>query len=335
MATEFDKLCRSGFEFLSESAEQIQDRPKFALISFAAGMELIFKARLLREHWSLIVTSRLDKRAFQAGDFISVSAKDALERITSVLGDAIPKDALSAYLQVSKHRNYVVHFFHPLDDDKFRQHVAKDMCLGWHHLERQLRTWKQFDKFAKDRERIHRSMKKARMYLSAVFDAAKPEIDLLRKQGVKIANCAACAFEAAALTQIAGSVWKQDCKVCGTSTNRVEYECPECEIPHHFDGWNSFQATQCECGETITQEDVRAILTKTAPDDLDTAINCAECMSPNSAIPHGDRYLCLECATFGEIEHCDWCQEDQLGGGSLEFSGLSGCEFCDGRGMDD
>jgi len=31
------------------------------------------------------------------------------------------------------------------------------------------------------------------------------------------------------------------------------------------------------------------------------------------------------------IAGCEWCNELQMGGGDLEFSFDSGCEFCDGR----
>ena len=65
----FQRLTTSALEFLRRAMAEAEANPKFALVHFCAGLELILKARLLREHWSLVVTSKPDLRKFQSGDF--------------------------------------------------------------------------------------------------------------------------------------------------------------------------------------------------------------------------------------------------------------------------
>lgn len=43
-----DSLVRNALDFLNRALEEISERPKYALIDFAAAVEIIFKARLFR-----------------------------------------------------------------------------------------------------------------------------------------------------------------------------------------------------------------------------------------------------------------------------------------------
>ena len=70
-----DSLVENAIDFLQTSLSQIQTSPKHSVINFCAALELFLKARLLVEHWSLIVlrpdAAELEK--FKTGDFQSVS----------------------------------------------------------------------------------------------------------------------------------------------------------------------------------------------------------------------------------------------------------------------
>ncbi|WP_423414845.1 hypothetical protein RLW55_16785 [Hyphomicrobium sp. B1] len=332
----FHKLCESAFDFLRRSAKEIESEPKHALVSFAAGVELILKARLLHEHWSLIVVGKPDQKKFKKGDFNSVGAGDALDRLELIVGDPAPKEAIAAFNQIIKHRNSVVHFFHELEGDKFRQAAARDMCLGWMYLRALLTAWApKFDAF-KDRVRLtDTAMKKVKGFLAAVFESVKPELDSLRKKSVEIAICPSCSFEAAPVASVSGPISVQTCKVCGLSINRLSFECPECGSEHTFNGWDQFQPIQCECGEAISQEDVKKALDESDPSEGQHP-NCGNCTSAGTVVWHEGMYICIECASYSEtVAQCEWCSEYQLNGGDLEFSYFSGCEFCDGRGVDD
>lgn len=331
-ADTFKKLCESAFDFLLRSSNEIETEPKHALVSFAAGLELLLKARLFHEHWSLIVIGKPDRNKFKNGEFNSVGTQDALERLAAIVGEPVSKEAAFAFEQIIEHRNRVVHFFHHLEGDLFRQTAARDMCIGWAHMRMLLRSWApKFDNFADKIRKTDSAMKKVKGFLSAVFESTKPELEALRKRSVEIAICPSCSFEAAPVESVTGPISAQTCKVCGLGINRVSIECSECGSMHAFNGWDQFQPIQCECGESISQEDLKQMLDESDPFNEET-INCGNCTSVDTVVLHQELYICLECASFStDVTRCDWCNEFQLNGGSLDDSYIHGCEFCDGR----
>ena len=67
----FSRLVDNALNFLSRSIEDLQQSPKYSVIHFYAAVELFLKARLMKEHWSLVVTKPQDAdwEKFVAGDF--------------------------------------------------------------------------------------------------------------------------------------------------------------------------------------------------------------------------------------------------------------------------
>lgn len=133
-ATPLERLIANAFYFLTGALQQIKDDPQRSVIDFYAALELFLKARLLREHWSLIVTKDPDIRQFAKGDFVSVTFDGACNRIRRVLGQQIPQEAREAFDAVRKHRNRMVHFFH--GDDPISWAISGNGKSGsplWHH----------------------------------------------------------------------------------------------------------------------------------------------------------------------------------------------------------
>ena len=87
------------------------------------------------------------------------------------------------------------------------------------------------------------------------------------------------------------------------------------------------------CEDEITAAELADILTTEYVDPMEhTPMNCAHCTGLDSVVLHGERYICSVCLEMDEsIAGCEWCNELQMGGGDLEMSFETGCEFCDGR----
>src|SRR4051794_21942996 len=90
----FESLVVNAIDFLTQSAEEVESHPKYSVIHFCAGIELLLKARLLREHWSLVVTKpgEISKRKFEEGDFESVSMRQCFERLENVCGERLQEE---------------------------------------------------------------------------------------------------------------------------------------------------------------------------------------------------------------------------------------------------
>jgi hypothetical protein len=119
-----------GLDLLLRAATQLTEDPKLSIVAFAAGVEIVLKARLVREHWSLIV-EHIDQTSFQdfqLGNFRSISPEKTIGRLRKVCDEVITRDAEEALLAVARHRNKIVHFYHPDLADE-REAIAVEQCL--------------------------------------------------------------------------------------------------------------------------------------------------------------------------------------------------------------
>ena len=61
----FERLVENALDFLVCAIEEFQVAPKYSVIHFSAAVELFLKARLMAEHWSLVVMDRTTGRLEQ------------------------------------------------------------------------------------------------------------------------------------------------------------------------------------------------------------------------------------------------------------------------------
>ncbi len=110
----FDLLVKNAIDFLERATAEIEDRPKYSIINFFSAVELFFKARLMREHWSLIIAKPEDASItkFRDGDFQSVTLEQATKRLKNISSENITDEEMNSFNDLRKHRNKLVHFFH-------------------------------------------------------------------------------------------------------------------------------------------------------------------------------------------------------------------------------
>lgn len=109
-------LTDNALDYLLTAAEHAhQDTSrdaKYALLHLATGIELLLKARLSQDHWSLLFanTDTATKQALESGDFVSVDAGLAIKRLCNISGCKIADDDLKHLRSLREHRNRVQHF---------------------------------------------------------------------------------------------------------------------------------------------------------------------------------------------------------------------------------
>ena len=107
----FDSLVCNAIDFLEMSVQEIEKRPKYSVIHFATSVELFLNARLLREHWSLVV-SKIDKasvQTFRNGEFVSVSMDECLQRLKHFTNEVLLEHEAECFHSIRDHRNKLVH----------------------------------------------------------------------------------------------------------------------------------------------------------------------------------------------------------------------------------
>jgi hypothetical protein len=337
------QLIESALEFLKRGAEELEKQPKYSIINFATGIELMLKARLMKEHWSLVVEKSGDAilKEFQEGKAKTVTPREAMKRLRNVCNDPVPEDAQKAFEAIAEHRNRVMHFFHEVTTTgaaaALLENVTREQCTCWYFLERMIRGWgAPFTNDAGTLWQIAHRMKQNRKYLETVYSREKPEIEKLTASGAVFAACGGCGFEAARVTALDDNVDEQHCRVCGLFEQYVIIDCPEesCDASVRMHADHGSDRTCLACGHKVTQDEITEALDTSTFDDTLSApgINCASCTGYHTGIEHNDLHICSECLIADkDIQYCAWCGDGQIGGGTLENSYHMGCEFCDGQ----
>lgn len=334
----FDSLTRNAFDFLERGIAEFDKAPKYSVIHFCAAVEMLLKARLMKEHWSLIVSKpdQANLAKFMAGDFISVTLEDARMRIRDIAGEDIGDDAYGSFRALANHRNKMVHFFHNgLDsDEKAKAQIVAEHCRSWFHLHRLLNRWDTyFHDFGSEIAHADRAMKGHRKYLAAKFKAIKTELGAARTAGSAPKACSACGFKAAIPDDLDDQIASLRCLVCDHTETQVELECPHCgeSIVIANEGY----ATCEHCGGAIEPEHLVDALTKDVvgtKDYFETGLpgNCGTCEGYHTVVERGGHYFCANCFDISDgIEQCQWCNEYNTG--DMEHSYSVGCSHCDGK----
>ncbi len=326
-------LVENAIDFLERSAEDLEERPKYSIIHFYSAVELFLKARLMLEHWTLVVenVNNADWAKFVDGDFRSVNLDEAHRRLKKIVRSGLSQDEIALFRDLRTYRNQTVHFFHQAhtvrSNDEFVSSIAKNHLRAWYTLHKLLREkWaEQFEEWSQKIEELHKSLKKYRDFLEAAYADLLPEIDRLREAGVEITACPSCEFDARKEREIADpEITFFTCLLCKLKSAAVKIAC-ECGAKVHFDreGFGSCDS----CKNSWEPRDLAEELY-----DWERA-SCADCEAWDCVINRpNEAFFCTSC--FGRFEslwQCAWCGESNAGGQGGADSFLIGCSLCDGR----
>jgi hypothetical protein len=339
----FSSLTDSAFEFLEMAIEGLAKSPKFSTVHFAIAIELFLKARLMREHWSLLLDKpdQADKAAFFKGEAKTVSPEQALDRLKRIAVVQVPQPSSDIFLKIAKHRNKMVHFVHVGEtDDEGREEIVSEQLEGWMALRTLLEEWEEFRGYLKTIQQINRKMEGHRGFLQKKFEAKKAELQAHIDAGMSVSSCPMCKFQSLKVEKFASAIASTSCAVCSYRGTEIKLTCDACgsEITaNDYDGRPKFCSN---CESPISRDEIEEQLNTgdsiTHDNYFDhTPINCPNCISHGTVVEHREMYVCTECfATDDEYGVCEYCSEGQLGG-VPEHSYLVGCEFCDGSYRDD
>lgn len=334
----FDSLVENAVDFLKRSVIEIKKSPKYSVIHFCAALELFLKARLMVEHWSIVV-SRQDAATlptFKNGDFQSVSMDEAIRRLENICNESINKEAKDCFNGVRKHRNKLVHFFHSeyikASRDTIEKIVAEE-CKAWFYLYRLLtEQWQTyFVKHKKDIEKLNKRMHGLRAFLSAKYQALKLQIDAEVASGKSYDTCASCGYLSARISVLEEPLVETVCLVCSAQSRFASIDCPDCET-----NINVGELGEGKCGKCNFQVDIDYLLDNFGPseDPKEPGViaYCSECewTERPTAIPTIDGYVCLACFTeHDKADECGYCGVLCTGIDPVSAS-VFGCIICEG-----
>jgi len=340
----FRDLVLSGFEFLERAIKGLEESPKFSTIHFAVSIELFLKARLLREHWSLVFDKpeNADKKKFYNGELKTVTQNIAFQRLKCVACDPVPEDAIKSFRSIAKHRNRMIHFVHGAfkggdgAGDELNI-VASEQLRGWYYLQGLL-TYNWSDHFSDFRFEINQVTTKMaghKRYLKIKYASLSDEISD-RKNNEGISKCPSCYFDSLAYKKLSSAIFSTVCLVCKYNGTSLSLKCQseDCAEVIEFDSYAG-APTDCPKCESPFSDSISGLLDTGVPVTKDNYfehvdVNCPFCFSLSTVVDHNDIYVCTSCFAYSEkMSICDFCSGGQLGGVS-ETSYHTGCEFCEG-----
>jgi len=337
----FQQVADNAVDFLAHSLTELEKAPKYSVIHFCSAIELFLKAKLMLEHWALIDD---DPRAanharFLNGSFKSVAMEETIERLQNIANVRIPPEGRRSFSEVRKHRNKMVHFFHPEyaeASDRTIELIVIEQTKAWFYLHRLLtKEWKSEFSVYQDRiSELHRMVSNNRNYLQAKFDALLPGIQKGSERGIVFSRCDFCKFSAVKQKPLLGNLQTFECLVCESTSNYLCETCPDCR--HEIFIYDLGEAFCEDCDKTF---DLEYFLDKYAPithieKDLfeENRYYCSYCEFTDepSVVPFQDQWLCLCCRQLhSEVGVCGWCTE--LIAGDTEDTYVYGCRiWCHG-----
>jgi hypothetical protein len=329
-------LIANATDFLKSATADLSARPKHSVIAFYTAIELILKARLMAEHWTLVVSKNADRASFAKGDFVSVTFDEACARLQGVIGSPLPEDAKAIFNSLRKHRNKMVHFYHEGETDRNAlESIALEQLLGWRALVSLVESqWQSiFADMAFDITAIDAGFAEHRLYAKAKFESLAEWLKKITDGGGVLVSCQSCSFEAAEREEELDGVFFSRCHVCNANARWMVTPCQACAEPMTNQGDDG---AACEsCGRRFSVEELVSELNGevTSKDnyfDALTPANCANCDGYHTVISWEESYVCLACIDHtDELGRCGWCGEGNTG--DLDDSGMVGCSACDGN----
>jgi len=337
---DFNLVVENAFDFFKKSLAEFNQEPKYSVIHFHAAVELIMKARLLWEHWTLIITrpETANLKNFRSGNFQSVSIKEAKTRLESIVQDGLSQAEYECFLRLSDHRNRVVHFYHPGNAGNMTEleKIVAEQCLAWYHVSRIFERWTdQFQSYKEKIAKIDKAMHSHRKYLKAKFSALAEDIKKLKDRGVTFGVCPSCGFKSFAEDTGNAPILNYECLICKAQETGLVVECPQCYEENKLIGEPWHECKKCE--HKFDEHEVQAFLTEDFvydKDDPERSIvaHCEECDGYEMVVQVHDTWICSQCFTkydSEQIGQCDWC--GSLSTGNLENSFFMGCVACEGK----
>ena len=129
-------LLDNSLDFILYAAEHVgQNSPrswKYAIIHLIAGIELLLKARLELDHWSLVFQEidKANRGSFESGDFRSVDLESSLNRLGRISSVSITKQDENQLRRLKKIRNMLEHFSIDIDLTQVKSLMAKGLSFA-------------------------------------------------------------------------------------------------------------------------------------------------------------------------------------------------------------
>jgi len=341
----FQRITHNALDFIQVAVDEFDKSPKYSLIHFATGIELILKARLAYEHWTLVVDKmdidKVSHASLVSGESRTVTTDNSKHRISHLFSTEVKKEAFDIFEKLAKYRNRAIHFELPKNE---KETVAKIQCQAWYYLHELFTDqWQHiFGYLNEEIDKLNSFMMRHRKYLEEKYKKVELQITNNKNKGIVYTNCPSCGFDSSRCFDVVlGEYFSfpvQKCEVCELDdTFPFRRKCPKCGKGILLSGE---QEVSCQhCHYAFSAEGLCNAL------DIEGTIAwCGNCEDHTVVALYGD-WFCTSCfdkfeSDEGHVKHCEYCNEliaDKGNGhyhddknGTERYDYYEGCFLCGG-----
>ncbi|MBI3296743.1 MAG: hypothetical protein HYZ75_01170 [Elusimicrobia bacterium] len=198
------ELFENGLDFILSGLEHLGSNPlakrdyKFGILHLAAGIELILKERLRREHWSLLFENvdKANTAAMTSGDFKSVTFESLVDRLAGVAQVTIAKHEFQVIDDLRKRRNKVQHLHFTETPEVIESLAAKAVGFAIDFIKDELSPKDMTSAEGSAFNTIKDKLKDFEAFVTKRLDHLKPILAKAKKDGATIVECIRCFQEA-------------------------------------------------------------------------------------------------------------------------------------------
>jgi hypothetical protein len=272
---------RTALDFLGDD-----EKLKLVVMLLGQGVELVLKARLQQEHWSLVFDEprRASLGRFESGDFKSVGFDECITRLKEICEINLEKRHREELKRLRDSRNRIEHFKVEIQVEAVEAtaYRALSFLLDFVH--------EHFGSLSPSEKELQEKIRKQLVSLGEMvdhrWDDIRPRVDGAREEGKAILECPECSEEAAIVT----------------GDDRVV-----CEFCHE-EMRPSIMADALVCAA------YSGLGAKERMEEDFGPWDCPEC-DHTTLVAESPGYLCLSCGTgWSSLPQCDSCGRP-FGGG--------------------
>jgi len=128
-------LTENAHDFIGEAIKHANAKDghdwKYALLHLGSALELIMKAILEKEHWSLIFedVDKASREDLKSGNFKSVNWENLVERIVRIIGKHISDRDKIDLKRIREIRNKIIHYSVEINIEILRSVIARGLNI--------------------------------------------------------------------------------------------------------------------------------------------------------------------------------------------------------------
>ncbi|MDX3336852.1 MULTISPECIES: hypothetical protein [Streptomyces] len=176
---------------------------KYAVLHLQAAVEVLLKARLQKEHWSLVLDRNdgATRQKFDDNSFKSCTSTEAVRRLTAMVGVEIGKDDRTAMEDLGKDRNALQHYGLSVNAQTVESRAAIVLDFLLRFMEKEFHAELDQDEntsVSADMQYVRQGLTKIRALLRIRMEQLAPQLEPLRDRTVECPECRFMAYVARA-----------------------------------------------------------------------------------------------------------------------------------------